>query len=254
MITLVIARYNENVSWINSVPPYAKVFLYNKGADISKDAFHRDVTIIQLPNTGRESGTYLHHLMYNFDHTDNGFTVFTQGDPFEHSPKFIKLLNIPHHWQDIQPLSLLWLENKQIPPIKILQDEQKDWLGGIPIRREYFGLKTWSPVDFYDSGAWNIGFAYLKNHSLPLGTNIAAHFFQLCGLSALSDLSANADIGVFSYGAIFAIKNERISAFLYEASKNLAKMELLSRTGTNYGYIFERCWLHFFGEPFVSFK
>lgn len=254
MLTIVIARYNEDISWVNDVPPYAKVYLYNKGPSIEPGVIRREVNLIPLPNEGRESGTYMYHLMHGFNPQEAEFTVFTQGDPFDHSPNFIKLLDVPHRWQDIQPLSLMWMEKEQIPPVTILKEERNDWIGNMPVRMEFFGLKTWAPISFYDEGAWRIGHVYFNRHSLPIGTNIAAHFFQLCGLAELADKAITADLGVFSYGGIFAIRNNKIAAFLNTAKQCLNKMETLTRTGNNYGYIFERCWLHFFGEPFVSFK
>jgi hypothetical protein len=68
----------------------------------------------------------------------------------------------------------------------------------------------------------------------------------------LAEQAMKADLGVFSYGGIFAVRNNNIASFLDTAKSCLNKMEELTRTGNNYGYIFERCWLHLFGEPFID--
>ena len=60
---IVIARYNENLDWLKKIKKSKdiKITVYNKGLpDI-------DVPFIQLPNSGRESGTYLYHIINNYD-------------------------------------------------------------------------------------------------------------------------------------------------------------------------------------------
>ena len=61
--------------------------------------------IISLPNVGRESQTYLHHIIQKYDYynfecgggrfgRNDGAVVFLQGDPFDHSPNIIKNLHM----------------------------------------------------------------------------------------------------------------------------------------------------------------
>ena len=60
---LVVARYNEDIQWL--LPFKDIVYLYNKGNNIhpSLDSFKT----IALPNVGRESHTYLTHIVDNYD-------------------------------------------------------------------------------------------------------------------------------------------------------------------------------------------
>lgn len=70
---LVIARYNEDVSWTKDLTiPYK---IYNKGAYLEGSHV--------LPNIGRESDTYLRHIIDNYD-TLEGTIFFVQGEPFDH--------------------------------------------------------------------------------------------------------------------------------------------------------------------------
>lgn len=70
----VIARYREDLSWIEDLCCTATV--YNKGQAEIEGA-------IRLANTGRESHTYLTHIVRLYpDFPD--FTVFLQGTPFFH--------------------------------------------------------------------------------------------------------------------------------------------------------------------------
>lgn len=255
MLTFVIARFKEDIGWVNQLPADARIFLYNKGPEIEPGVLRRnDVKVIPLKNAGRESGTYLQHLMTNFDADANAgdFTVFTQGDPFEHAPYFLDLIQVPHLWRDVQPLALHWLAEKKIPPTKLTEEDQRDWIEDIPVRTEHYSLTTWAPLAFFDEGAWGIGNFYRQKHLLPNGTNIAQHFFEFVGLDDLAVQATGADIGVFSYGAIFAVRNSRIANFMQTGRRHLEKMEMLARADMNYGYIYERLWLHLFGEPFVT--
>ena len=72
---MVIARYNEDVSWLKN---YENVIIYNKGEKIQSK--HQ---VFELPNIGREAHTILYHIFSNYeDLADN--TVFLPGNPFDH--------------------------------------------------------------------------------------------------------------------------------------------------------------------------
>lgn len=89
-VGIVIARYKEDLSWTRYLCNKYKVFIYNKGAD---DIEISNAEIIKLPNVGRESHTYLTHIINNYD-SDIKQTIFLQGNPFPHSPFILELLSI----------------------------------------------------------------------------------------------------------------------------------------------------------------
>lgn len=78
-LELVIARYNEDLSWIDRLP--CKSTIYNKGSHCGRYCY-------TLSNIGRESHTYLCHIINNYSDLSD-LIVFTQGDPFPHCPDFI---------------------------------------------------------------------------------------------------------------------------------------------------------------------
>lgn len=252
---MVVARFNEDLSWINLIDPYINVCIYNKGAPIDVEMFSsKNVEIYQLENVGRESESYLRYI-YKNSFRDDGYTIFTQGDPFEHSPKFIDLLQRSKSWNIVQPLSIQWLRAENIPPELIINKFKGEWIEGeLPVRREIFSLRTWIPISFFDKGAWGFGVEYKNRHYLPDGVNIASHFFNLAGLKQYAEICENSELGVFSYGAIFAVKNSRILEVKDLIGHNLNNLHLLVRADKNYGYIMERLWLHLFGEDFISFN
>jgi len=74
-VNIIIARYNEDISWTNKIKH--KVTIYNKGNKLDGN------NIIELPNVGREGETFLRHIVNNYENLDD-VTVFLQGNPFEH--------------------------------------------------------------------------------------------------------------------------------------------------------------------------
>jgi hypothetical protein len=84
---IVVARYNEDISWLDGIN--FKKTIYNKGEDDIEGS-------IKLPNTGRETQTYFHHIVNNYDKLDD-WTFFIQGNPFDHVRNMDWILeNLPH--------------------------------------------------------------------------------------------------------------------------------------------------------------
>lgn len=105
---LVIARYNEDLSWLEKIPKDIKITIYNKGLDDIEYDF------IKLQNIGRESHTYLYHIINNYNNLAEQ-TIFCQGDSIFHSPDFLKLIKYRKYFEPMQPLSAYyWPEGE--PP------------------------------------------------------------------------------------------------------------------------------------------
>jgi len=83
-ICIVVARYNENLEWTKQ---FLNVIVYNKGTPLS-DNFNE----ILLNNVGREGHTYYKHIYDNYDNLTD-YTIFLQGNPFDHLPNIIYHLN-----------------------------------------------------------------------------------------------------------------------------------------------------------------
>lgn len=76
---VVVARYNEDLSWIAKEFPNERVVVYNKGKDDLN--LPGNCQVIKLPNIGRESHTYLYHIVHNYNQLAER-TLFLQGDPY----------------------------------------------------------------------------------------------------------------------------------------------------------------------------
>ena len=77
-IEIVIARYNENLSWMNNSPfNEFKYTIYNKGFNNNFEQKYIN-KVITLPNIGRCDHTFLYHIVTNFDNLAN-ITIFFPG-------------------------------------------------------------------------------------------------------------------------------------------------------------------------------
>ncbi|CAK0767326.1 hypothetical protein CVIRNUC_003449 [Coccomyxa viridis] len=113
---LVVARYKEDLAWLEKVPDGIDVIVYNKGPDTPTVP---RAEIVPLPNIGREADTYCQHIIRNYTRLHKR-TIFSQGDPFTHSPDFLKALEARPTWSDFQPLTTRYLEDPPIPPASVL--------------------------------------------------------------------------------------------------------------------------------------
>lgn len=90
----IVARYNEDISWTESLP--GDVVIYNKGNDFPWDYPRTDVE-----NFGRESESYVRGILEFYEKlSDYDSVVFLQGDPFHHSKKLFDKLdcNLEHNF------------------------------------------------------------------------------------------------------------------------------------------------------------
>ncbi|MBB5573540.1 MULTISPECIES: hypothetical protein [Rhizobium] len=248
MNSIVIARYKESLDWVLNIPDDFEVYIYNKGEPISDPLIiDRADHIIDRQNVGRESETYIHHML-TVPRDADSFTVFSQGDPFTHSPDFLPLLENWRQWDSLQPLTWQWQADHNIPPASLLADYERRLGGRLRVRPERFSLSSWGPPDFVDEGALGTSRDYCAFHgNPPEGENVASDFLRKCGLDELADKARAHSFGVFTYGAIFAVRNNLIAKW---PRKSLEITYQATLGMPVYGYMLERMWLHFFGAEF----
>ena len=86
---IVIARYNENINWLL---PYRDItIIYNKG---DYNPILNKFQTIYLENVGRESHTYIYHIVNNYDNLAER-TLFFQGNISDH-----KMLDIEDYFKN----------------------------------------------------------------------------------------------------------------------------------------------------------
>lgn len=81
-LEIVVSRFNEDLSWLKEIPTtfYTKITVYNKN-DTPIECPVNNCTVHQLPNIGRESHSYFHHVIQNYDNLPD-ITLFLAGSVF----------------------------------------------------------------------------------------------------------------------------------------------------------------------------
>ncbi len=72
--SLIIARYNEDLEWLKQYNDF-KITVYNKGDKLKDEPIY---DVINLENKGRESHTWLYHIVKNYNNL-NEINIFLQG-------------------------------------------------------------------------------------------------------------------------------------------------------------------------------
>ncbi len=109
-VNIIVSRYNEKLAWTTKAPYNKyKYTVYNKGPN--DDFEKKNVSkVLQLPNVGRESHTYLQHIVNNYDNLAD-INVFLPGSidtnhkVFKKNKFAKKLLNYIEKYQNAVFLS-----------------------------------------------------------------------------------------------------------------------------------------------------
>ena len=90
IIELVIARFQEDLSWIKELPDiFSKIIIYNKGNPIEIEIPKSEIHM--LPNLGRDTHSYLYHVITNYNSLAD-ITIFSLGSAWSTEGKKIQLL------------------------------------------------------------------------------------------------------------------------------------------------------------------
>ncbi len=106
MRTLVVARFDEDVSWLEQLPADWRIYLYNKGvsevklsarysvAGVESHGEERRMWLNIMQNYGREAAVYLNFIVTNYNFL-KGDIVFCQANPFPHDANFLRHIEEP---------------------------------------------------------------------------------------------------------------------------------------------------------------
>tara|TARA_B100000965_G_C19514204_1_gene723361 strand:+ start:384 stop:1109 length:726 start_codon:yes stop_codon:yes gene_type:complete len=208
--SLIISRYNEDISWLEEFVDF-KIIIYNKGEKLSNNNFSN---IFEIPNVGRESHTWVYHIIKNYETLDD-INIFLQGRiddldcmAYKNPNEYIKRINKygfvasrygmlgPNHW---------------------------DWNVGIENNPKY--KKAWDKNEISKS---KIGFKAFSKKLFP----------------SIPILVST------SYGGCFAVKKESIKKYDLKFYKKLLESFNKSKNPIE-GHYMERLWCYMFtkNEP-----
>jgi hypothetical protein len=131
---LVVAAYQEDLSWLTQVPKHWNACVYSKDQEY-------DGAIV-LPNVGREAHTHLFHIIAHYDSLPD-LTAFVQGEPFEHTPKLYEILRRK------KPLKLASESLNQFPQNRPIVAPHRGFIG---IGKYFDGLTGFRPDIEFELG------------------------------------------------------------------------------------------------------
>lgn len=270
-IDIVIAYYNEsNIDWIkNDIPENFNIYLYTKSNNLqpltSLGLKNSKCKIIELPNVGRESDTYLHHIIKNYDNLAD-LTIFTQAAPHIHSPDFSNLLKHYKDFEGFQCLTDRYLTQYGIPSQEYLEEKHvKDkHLNGCKCAAPLSSSRFLQSINYFDIGTLNIYVNALKKFGLidkniqnknqlfkalneRSNANIIEVFLNKCGITPKFNGGKIPSIYFYCTSACFGVKKDRILQNSLENYENLKKFNLEDGV---IGYLIERSWTFIFGPVY----
>lgn len=81
--TLVVARFNERLGWLDDIPTGMPIWIVNMGAQFETLPFLRLFNELKVKDAGRESFAYASWIIANYKNLPE-WCVFVQGNPFDH--------------------------------------------------------------------------------------------------------------------------------------------------------------------------
>ena len=249
---LVISRYNENILWVNHIlknEKINKIIIINKGLDNIPKFNSNKVKLIKKNNIGREGETYLSFIIDNYKNLPDN-VWFSQGDPFEHSPDFLKLLDeetIDQYIEnDMQSLTIRWKPKTNTPPDYFLRNNN------------FYNIKNFKCIDYFiDSKTFQLkGHSYYydklfevnyeKFKNLYKSDNIGTKVSEIIGIRPPNEIIK------YIWSACFFVKKKNILRHPIYVYLKLRKFLLdTDSQGSFQGYILERIWPYLFtGQSF----
>lgn len=232
MIQIVIARYNENLDWLSLIPSEYEIIVYNKGKKITNT--NENIKIIEIENIGRESHTYLQHIIKNYNNLSNKI-VFCQGDTIFHSPNFIELLKNHELFENIQPLSSFYDEN--IPPHEVTNYMSFCWINGMKVHFEYVNNKfeTVYPYFYYNK--------LMSEVFKKINYNLTDYIQNILECKNFNEKY----LIPVSYAGIFSVTKNVILENSLKKYKNILNFLLYDKQiGIDNGFVIERLWMTIF--------
>ena len=211
--SLIIARYNEDLGWLEKYKNF-KITVYNKGARLKNEQYFK---IINLENKGRESQTWLYHIVKNYNNL-NDINIFLQGS--------IDDLNCMAYKNPNDYLKKINKYGFEVSRYGLIGPFHWDW--NVNIDKDIRYKKQWENHEISRS---SIGF---RNFSKNLFPNMPLFIST-------------------SYGGCFAVKKEIIHQHNLVFYEKL--LDILSQHKNPIeGHYMERLWCYIFtqNKPFIK--
>lgn len=237
---IVVARYKENLDWITNNSLVHRCTIYNKGPkDISP--ILKTINRPNYPVFGREGETYLYHILSNY-HNLPDYTIFTQGDPFEHSPHFceiIEALDLYGHYSSYQPLTDQWKISQNAPPASLVNYDKTLFIHNkYPIYVEMLN-ENLETITFIDHGWYSREKHFRDYYGISTYSKMYPLLPFLYDKLKLINKKPYTGFVKWNYGAIFGVAKQNILQYDRKFYENLYNFVIEHPSN---GYILERMW------------
>jgi peroxiredoxin family protein len=247
---MVVSKYQESIDWIRNIEiPH---LIYNKypKKHHKSNRTTEDLNILNIDNIGFEEFVYLSYIVDNYYSLPETI-IFTQANPFVHSPDFLKLtqINNVYCYSDVQPLSKFWIP--EVPFYELRKNTETILSVNNSVVQVYFfnkdnhryNIKT-NTFDFY--GKWQKEYTVDLKKFLSTD-NIRKTIFEIIGIKPRN--FNNIEMTPMCYGAILSVSKNMI---LRHPKKFYEKLLALSikHNAKLFACSMELAWLEIFGyEP-----
>ena len=203
--SLIIARYNEDLGWLKKHKDF-KIIVYNKG---NKLEYEDEIKVVNLENLGRESHTWLYHIVNNYTNLDD-INIFLQGNIDDLN--CMSYLNPNDYIKTIKKYGFSVSRFGLLGPLH--------WSWNVGINKDIRYKEQWKKNEISRS---NIGFRHFSMQLFPKIPLFVAT----------------------SYGGCFAVKREQILQHNIIFYKRL--LDILSKSKNPIeGHYMERLWCYIF--------
>ena len=206
---LVIARYNEPLTWLLE-EPFRNIpnIIYNKGTNDKFVTNDKTIKVVKLPNVGRESETYLQHIILQYGKLAP-VTLFLPGSLDSNGNKLRKALFIINN---MKPVST-FIGINHVPSLKTdLYD---------------FTLDEWGSRTEKNSEK-NAETKLTPSHIRPYGKWYEYHF-------------GKTRVNIAPYGGVFSVSKQDIIQHPIQRYSDLI-IDLQVSSNPEVGHYFERSW------------
>ena len=213
---IIVARYNEDINWLNR--EINNCIIYNKGEKLNID------NEIMLENVGRESDTYLHYIITNYNNLPD-IIVFTQARIADH----VGANNIEYFTSQLRLFGY--------------SNISQNYLKHYETNRQSCWNKEWNYLPYWDNG-----FVHSKNNEYYLQhnykNNTPIKFIEWFETNIDKQYPNPHPICIYA-AAIFSIRKENILKRPIEYYKKLI-LEVNHHINSTEGHFLERSWYYIF--------
>jgi hypothetical protein len=210
-IEIVVSRYNEDLQWLKNKKFRYPTTIYNKG---NNENFYKPKgsKVVKLQNVGRESHSYLYHIINNYNHLPH-LTIFLPGSA-DDSRK--------NEWVN-----------------KVIKSLEKNIATTFPAE-EHGDVKQ----KFYNFQLDN----WQSTHELNIKANTEKKLFpsKIRPFGKWYEANFDKNVNYSGYGGIFAVSDSHIKQYSKEYYEKLIK-QLEVSSNPEVGHYFERAWVAVFG-------